>query len=177
MRAFVVLALLGGCGFAPKVVHLEPVAPVAATKAARSMCVKVARLTDGRSERRKIGVNRNGFGMAMGEVRTYGNVPDWIGQHLADELAPACRVGAPEFVLEGTVTRAWVDEYWNLDGDIEVTLSLRRAGASGPVFSQRFHGSHSQTSWAASESEFTDTFYQTLLDLSARVVPAVLAAS
>ena len=170
-------AAAGACGFAPKVVHLEPLPPAARAKVARPVCLRVERFVDARADRSRIGVNRNGFGMEMGEVKTYGNVPDWIGQHFADELAAAGACLAPEgeLVLAGEVKGVFVDEMWNLDGRIAVRLTLSRGAEV--LLAADYLGTDSRLSWAASASEFTVTLHETLRDLSARAVPEIVAAA
>ncbi len=168
---------LFGCALAPKVVHLDPLPTGSEARFAKPVCVKVAEFTDARENPQLLG-HTFLLGIKTSDVKTYGDVPEWIRAAYKRELLKAgaqeCETSPNPLVVAGTVKEVVQAESWNVDSTIRVEVKLSGGGEES---TQSFAGNSSQTSHAASESEFTDSLYKALQDLMKRSVPAIIAAA
>lgn len=169
------MAIFSGCALAPKVVHLEPIAPVANAKFVKPICIVVGEFNDIRKNQEIIGHTYN-LGVKTSDVKTYGNISSWIRDSYSRELKNAgardCGPKEQKLELTGTIAEVSQHESWNIDTSVKVDLRLTGAKTE---FSKTFEAKSSQISHAASESEFTDSLFKTLQVLMRESIPVVVS--
>lgn len=121
------------------VVSVTPRADQAAAKepARDGLAVRIASVSDARTERGRIGVREAAFGVPMGDVHLSRHVPDAVREALIDDLwAGGVRVveSGEDAVVEASVLRFWIGTdttplYWDVVGEIEIALTLTPPGA------------------------------------------------
>jgi len=170
MKQVLFLALmLGGCVYVPRVVKLEQPDPGQPSP----ICIQVEPFSDTRVDKTLIGVVRNGFYWPEGNARTEGDVARWITDHLRASLTPESCV--PEFSLQGRVREVFVDEWFNLNARIVVSLRLERQQTV--ILERDLEVTYSQLSHLGSNSEFEETLRKALAAFGQRAIPAVIAAA
>lgn len=171
----VVFMFASGCALAPKVVHLEPLKPVANSKLSTETCFSVGEFKDERKDPQILGHTYN-LGIKTSDVKTFGNVSQWIRTAYIDELKNSggkeCPSGTSLFVISGTVKEVAQEESWNINTSIKVDLQIA-AGQS--QVTNAYEGTSSQISHAASDGEFTDSLYKAVQDLMSKSIPAIVA--
>jgi hypothetical protein len=168
MRPFLILVVLfAACSF-HREVKLEgpPVVP-------RAECIVVEAFTDARDEAR-LGVARNGFGMIIGEAATPDDLAAWTQDVFQRVFPPGASCGEP-LRLTGVVRRAFVEEFWNLDADVVVTLKLSRG--TQVVLERDFRGRYQKVSNLGSAEEFSSTLRDALGALVHDAVSVVIEAA
>ncbi len=116
-------------------IYLKPraeqnAAPQPATDAAK---IKIASITDQRTDKARIGTREAEFGVSMGDVYLGRNAVAVIQEALSDDLlAGGYRVVEfdPDVTVQGTLLKFWVRTdttalYWDLVSDIELQLTIQ----------------------------------------------------
>jgi len=112
--------------------------PAASQPRATSPAVRVASVTDARTERQRIGERQAAFGVSMGDVYLSRRVPEVMREVLTDDLwAGGLRVvGSDEdAAIDLSVHRFWLGTdttplYWDVFGEIEIEVSVTIPGAA-----------------------------------------------
>lgn len=178
MRSFLfsfLFVALSGCALAPKVVHLEPLKPVANSKFSKPVCFSVGEFKDERKEPQVLGHTYN-LGVKTSDVKTFGNAPEWIRTAYINELKNSggkeCGSTKSQFTVSGTVKEIKQEESWNINTTVKIALQLSNGK---DVVTNEFEGMSSQISHAASDGEFTDSLYKAVQDLMVKSVPVIVS--
>jgi uncharacterized lipoprotein YajG len=111
----------------------------AVPKAKMSQKVYLHPLTDQRPDRGRIGKREAAFKQSMGNIYFNRDVAAYLSEALQNELLAAgnqLTASGYDVVLEGTVTKFWVETkttplYWDVVGEIEVKLNASYPSRSG----------------------------------------------
>lgn len=167
--------LVSSCAFAPKIVHLEPIETVSKSRFSKPTCILIGKFKDKRKDQVVIGHTYN-LGVKTSDVRTYGNVSDWIRDAYSKEMTSAgaveCSANDQKIELTGSIIEIEQNESWNIKTLMKIELILE--GTKEP-FSKIFEAKSSQISHAASASEFTESLYKTLQVLLTDSIPVLIS--
>lgn len=126
------------------VVYLSPRAdqPAVAQPGTRGATVQVLDIRDARANKGSIGSRKAAFGVSMGEIHLGRRVTEVIREALVDDLQiaghPVVGSGA-DLTVSGRILKFHVRTdttalYWDVVGDIEIELTVRRTGTpAAPV--------------------------------------------
>lgn len=131
--------LAPGCALTEDMVDLEykPVATAARVPAADGVVVKVAAIDARESNRDRISVKKNGYGMEMAAIRANQDIPQLVQAAVERELADRgfAKGDGPVFVLVD-VHRFYADYkvgFWAADNVADVQLNVQVRGADGKL--------------------------------------------
>ena len=173
-------ATLGGCAFGTRNATLRyppaaqpnaATAPDAVTAPAPSKGeIAVTPFADMRGDKTQVGSVRNGFGMPTAKVVTSDNVPGWVNDAIRKELTSAgYRVvdktsdSPTALSLSGEITSVWCDAYFVYNGEIGLTVRLRRGRDELLARSYEGYGG-AGVSWAATAEAYVQTLSIALAD-------------
>lgn len=170
-----VFAMASGCALAPKVVHLEPLKPVTKSKFSQPICFSVQEFKDERKEPQILGHTYN-LGLKTSDVKTFGNVPQWIRTAYIEELKNSggkeCDSAASQLIISGTVKEVKQEESWNINTSVKIDLQI---SVGKNVVAEPYEGGSSQISHAASDGEFTDSLYKAIQNLMGKSIPVIVS--
>lgn len=173
--------VLGGCAFGARNATLSypPAAPAGAVSAPGKGAIALAPIQDVRSDKKKVGTVRNGFGMQTAEVVTADDIPKWIDGALRTELAAAgyqvvSAAGDPArgTTLSGDLSHLWCDAYFSYQGEVTLAVRLRRDGRE--LLAKQYQGSGGAgMNWVASAEAYGQTLAVALADALRQLVADV----
>lgn len=176
---------LGGCAFGARQASLRyppaaeaPAGPVAAaaTGAGTRGEIVLGTFADARTDAKRVGSVRNGFGMPTADVVTSDNIPNWLRDALRTELSAAGyqvveRADAAP-VLSGRLTQLWCDAYFTYSG--EVALDVRLAQGEKVLLERNIEGrGGAGMNWAATAEAYGQTLSLALADALRKLVAQV----
>jgi hypothetical protein len=163
--------LVSGCANVPRVVHLQSPDDGAASP----ICIKVEPFSDSRVDKKIVGVARNGFYYPIGTATTEDDAAKWIENHLRPSLFPEGCTADSEFAVEGRIRELFVNEWFNLNAKMVVTLRLTRGRTL--VMERDIETTYGQLSHLGSGPEFEQTLKKALAVFGERASAAVIAAA
>jgi len=184
---------LGGCAFGTRtvVLHYPPEEPaeglVASAEAEASVSAEprsiVLSLSDKRTDNRRIGNVRNGFGMDTADVVTQDDVLAWVDGALAQELTRAgYRVIRPDSLesggdaidLKADITRVYCDVYMTYDGEVALLVNLESRRRDAVALQLLGEGSVG-VNWAATAESYGESLALALQDVIAKLLAELSA--
>lgn len=183
------MVVLSGCAFGTR--HAELSYPpeggeggglVAAARAdtgnVPGCCEVILAVSDRRTETRRIGNVRNGFGMDTADVVTGSDVTAWVAGAFRQELAEAgYTVVPPEsdasstgaIRLEAEIIKVHCDVIFSYEGDVWINVYLSRQD-NAPI-ANSYHGSGSAgLNWAATSESYAESLARALRDAITQVM-------
>ncbi len=177
--------ILGGCALGARNATLS-YPPAGTAPAARAAAIAPAKgpialapIQDVRSDKKKVGTVRNGFGMQTAEVVTSDDIPRWIHGAVRSELAaagyqvtPAGADPARGTTLSGDPSHLWCDAYFTYQGEVTLSVRLQRDGRE--LLARQYQGSGGAgMNWVASAEAYGQTLAIALADALRQLVADV----
>lgn len=183
------MAALSGCAFGTR--HVELSYPpktgdggglVAAARAdtgkVPGCCEVILAVSDRRTETRRIGNVRNGFGIDTADVVTDSGVTAWVAGAFRQELAEAGYTVIPAesdaasagaVRIEAEITKVYCDVIFSYEGDVWMNVYLSRQD-NAPI-ANSYHGSGSAgLNWAATSDSYAESLARALRDAVTQVM-------
>ncbi|MBL7016114.1 MAG: hypothetical protein ISR84_01005 [Kiritimatiellales bacterium] len=174
-----------GCAFGTRKVCLEYTPSSFPPMVPNSPTVLIHAPEDARHED-SLGCVRNGWGMKTARVEAKPGQPTvstWITQALSYDLGRAgCSVirtepkdgTQPDFTIDGSLQRVYVDCYMSMEGEISMELCLKNKDRV--ALDRHYRAEGKKVNWWASSGEFQKTLDLTLQDLMERMLPEITTA-
>jgi hypothetical protein len=183
------MAALSGCAFGTRHVELsyppeggEGGGLVAAARADTGnvprCCEVILAVSDRRTDIRRIGNVRNGFGMDTADVVTGSDVTAWVAGAFRQELAEAGYTVVPAesnaasagaVRLEAEITTVYCDVIFSYKGDVWMNVYL--SGQDSAPIANSYHGSGSAgLNWAATSDSYAESLARALRDAVMQVM-------
>ncbi len=155
------------CALVDREVLLDYSAPASAAAAPMAETVQpsvtafVGRIEDLRSNTRRVGDVRNGFGMTTADVTAKGDAKEWVKEGLRTELQRGGftltdEPGLADYIVTARLRRTHCTAMATYLGEVQIEISATRSGRTVVEAELRGEGSAGMN-WTATSESFADT--------------------